>query len=657
MTRKEEVKDSEKVDHLKVEDRYATHNDEDSEENILDSIPTPPDGGYGWIICLVAFLSNFVVDGICSSMGIVKNGFKEKYGINETIGNLIGSLLIGAYLLAGPFVAGLVDKYGARMIVVTGACVSFLAFFLSTYINVFEGFLFIFSIIGGIGFGFIYLPSIVMVGYWFESKRALATSLSVAGSGVGGIVLPILINKVNSYAGLNGTVIFLSMLIASLIVFGMLYRDLGSKNYDENEKLGFFATLVWKICGYRSQSKNSTTPEVDMEGKKVTPEALPLLNTNPNGSRTNLYEQNRKRADTTGSLASQKHLHKLTAKSLNQSLNKLHQTGLSRASSQLSVALSHVEANELKKPLSRQDIFLQGSIQNLKEFAEEGRDMKSYRQSHLSISGAIIAEELKHAVEGEKGLNKDLAVSKESIQSIMDDLGAVEDNSKCKCIPLAVRNMFHSMIDVELLKVPDMILIAASNLLGMLAFYIPYFFIKDFAVSNGISAADGTFLVSLMNILNTLGRVFIGWFADKNIISALNLTNISLIGSGGLLFAVPFICTTYYNSAILWGVYGFVSAPYICLTSIVLADLLGVEKLSNSFGLLTVARGIACIIGTPVAGFFYDLTKDYAICFYIGGGFFVLAGIVSCLILCIGRDEKKKSSNSGNCEKRQIIKE
>lgn len=168
MSKKENIKEDEKVDHLKMVDRYATHNDNESVENILDSIPTPPDGGYGWIICFVAFLSNFVVDGICSSMGIVKNGFKEKYLVNETVGNLIGSLLIGSYLLAGPFVAGLVDKYGARMIVVTGAFVSFMAFFFSTYINIFELFLFIFSIIGGIfKFFFLIIYFITFLRNWF----------------------------------------------------------------------------------------------------------------------------------------------------------------------------------------------------------------------------------------------------------------------------------------------------------------------------------------------------------------------------------------------------------------------------------------------------------------------------------------------------------
>lgn len=37
----------------------------------------------------------------------------------------------------------------------------------------------------GIGFGMIYLPAVVCVSYYFESKRALATGLAVCGSGVG----------------------------------------------------------------------------------------------------------------------------------------------------------------------------------------------------------------------------------------------------------------------------------------------------------------------------------------------------------------------------------------------------------------------------------------------------------------------------------------
>jgi hypothetical protein len=44
------------------------------------------------------------------------------------------------------------------------------------------------------------------------------------------------------------------------------------------------------------------------------------------------------------------------------------------------------------------------------------------------------------------------------------------------------------------------------------------------------------------------------------------------------------------------------SAAYISLTSIILCDLLGLHKLSSAFGLLTLARGIAGIVGPPLAG-------------------------------------------------------
>ena len=35
----------------------------------------------------------------------------------------------------------------------------------------------------GMGFGLMYLPSIVIVGYYFDKKRAFATGLATCGSG------------------------------------------------------------------------------------------------------------------------------------------------------------------------------------------------------------------------------------------------------------------------------------------------------------------------------------------------------------------------------------------------------------------------------------------------------------------------------------------
>jgi len=43
---------------------------------------------------------------------------------------------------------------------------------------------------------------------------------------------------------------------------------------------------------------------------------------------------------------------------------------------------------------------------------------------------------------------------------------------------------------------------------------------------------------------------------------------------------------------------------YVCLTPIVLVDLMGLEKLSNAFGLVLLFQGIGAVPGSPFAGLF-----------------------------------------------------
>ena len=48
--------------------------------------------------------------------------------------------------------------------------------------------------------------------------------------------------------------------------------------------------------------------------------------------------------------------------------------------------------------------------------------------------------------------------------------------------------------------------------------------------------------------------------------------------------------------------FGFFSGGYVGLTSIVVVDLVGVDKLSDAFGVLLLFQGVAVAIGTPIVG-------------------------------------------------------
>lgn len=67
---------------------------------------------------------------------------------------------------------------------------------------------------------------------------------------------------------------------------------------------------------------------------------------------------------------------------------------------------------------------------------------------------------------------------------------------------------------------------------------------------------------------------------------------------------------------------------YVSLTSVVLVDLLGLEKLTNAFGLILLFQGIASIVGPPFIGCLYDVYGNHDIGFYIIGNIeFNLNGI------------------------------
>lgn len=75
--------------------------------------------------------------------------------------------------------------------------------------------------------------------------------------------------------------------------------------------------------------------------------------------------------------------------------------------------------------------------------------------------------------------------------------------------------------------------------------------------------------------------------------------------------------------------YSFRLAGYISLTSIILVDLLGLDKLTNAFGLLILFRGAAAIVGSPLAGMVFDATGTYDIPFYMAATFFAISTVTS----------------------------
>lgn len=126
----------------------------------------------------------------------------------------------------------------------------------------------------------------------------------------------------------------------------------------------------------------------------------------------------------------------------------------------------------------------------------------------------------------------------------LEELQELQDEGRCRWLPYAVRNAVGEMIDLGLLLEPCMLLMCVSNVVGMLGFYVPLVFIIDLAAARGVPKVQGTMLLSAIGVANTLGRVFFGWVADRRWLSALSISNGSLLLCG-LLTTLCFLLDSY----------------------------------------------------------------------------------------------------------------
>lgn len=81
--------------------RRDSEDSDDSIDSFENYIPTPPDGGWGWVIVAVSLVNNLIVDGIGYSFGVFLSQFTEYFQEPKGKVSFVGSLLCGTYLIAG----------------------------------------------------------------------------------------------------------------------------------------------------------------------------------------------------------------------------------------------------------------------------------------------------------------------------------------------------------------------------------------------------------------------------------------------------------------------------------------------------------------------------------------------------------------------------
>ena len=139
---------------------------------------------YRWVIVAAGGLLGCIAIGAMFSLPVLLTPMTEATGWSRT--GISTAMTIGFIAMAlGSMAWGTVsDRFGPRMVVLTGSCLLTIAMVLASRSRTLLEFQLVFGLLVGIATSAIFAPMMATVTGWFDTQRSLAVSLVSAGMGM-----------------------------------------------------------------------------------------------------------------------------------------------------------------------------------------------------------------------------------------------------------------------------------------------------------------------------------------------------------------------------------------------------------------------------------------------------------------------------------------
>ncbi|GAA5894922.1 MCT family MFS transporter [Sporobolomyces salmoneus] len=191
--------------------------------------PTIPDGGLrAWLNVLGGFLVLFASFGYTNSWGVYQAYYRQTIYRNHSDSEIawVGSVQLCLFFLLALVAGPLFDKGKFRYLVAAGSAIQTTSIFLIPECTKFWQTMLVQGVMSGVGIGLCFLPALSIQSHWFLRRRAFAIGIVTCGSSIGGIVFPIMLNKLfaNREVGFtegvraSGYLVAASFVIANLIM-------------------------------------------------------------------------------------------------------------------------------------------------------------------------------------------------------------------------------------------------------------------------------------------------------------------------------------------------------------------------------------------------------------------------------------------------------
>ncbi|XP_001509038.1 monocarboxylate transporter 9 isoform X1 [Ornithorhynchus anatinus] len=195
-----------------------------------------PDGGWGWVIVLVSFFTQFLCYGSPLAVGVLYVEWLDAFGEGKGKTAWVGSLASGVGLLASPVCSLCVSSFGARPVTIFSGFMVAGGLMLSSFAPNLYFLFFSYGIVVGLGCGLLYTATVTITCQYFDNRRGLALGLISTGSSVGLFIYAALQRELIEHYGLDGCLLIVGALALNILACGSLMRPLASSGGPLPEK-------------------------------------------------------------------------------------------------------------------------------------------------------------------------------------------------------------------------------------------------------------------------------------------------------------------------------------------------------------------------------------------------------------------------------------
>ncbi|KAH6931862.1 hypothetical protein HPB50_001193 [Hyalomma asiaticum] len=182
---------------------------------------------------------------------------------------------------------------------------------------------------------------------------------------------------------------------------------------------------------------------------------------------------------------------------------------------------------------------------------------------------------------------------------------------------------------------PMFYLVAYSYIVFIFAFECYISLLVDFATDKGVSFSKAITMLSLSSIAG------LGWPPHDAPGSRQTLITVTFLCLGSLFVLVP-LASTYAILFAFATAIAFCIGVVMCLVSVLLAEYVGVDRVSMAYGMVSGFSGVTSLFKPLIIGYFRDVVGAYDKLFIICGSGVVLGGFMWIAVRLVEKNKRTK---------------